>query len=67
MSSGAIRIVDGADSAVLDDAFFVITRRDSRTGRIDVILTLRSEDVVGAEILSNGVRTAHVAGKGVLR
>jgi hypothetical protein len=67
MSSGAIRIVDGADSAALEGAFFVITRRDSRTGRIDVILTLRSEDVVGAEILSHGVRTAHVAGKGVLR
>jgi hypothetical protein len=67
MSSGQTRIIDGADSAALEDAFFVITRRDSRTGRIYVVLTLRSEDVVGAEILTDGVRTAYVAGKGVLR
>jgi hypothetical protein len=64
MSSGAIRIIDAADSARLEDAFFVITRCDSLTGRVYVVLTLRSEDVIGAEILTNGVRTAYVAGKG---
>jgi hypothetical protein len=67
MVSGQTRTIDGADSARLDDAFFLITRRDPRTNRIDVVLTLRSEDVIGAEILTNGVRTAYVTGKGVLR
>jgi hypothetical protein len=67
LSSGETRTLHGADSAVLEDAFFLIKRRDPVTNRIDVVLTLRSQDVVGAEILTNGVRTAYVTGKGALR
>jgi hypothetical protein len=67
MSSGETRTIDGADSARVDDGFFVITRRDLRTDRIDVVLTLRSQDVIGAEILTNGVRTGYVTGSGSLR
>jgi hypothetical protein len=66
MSSGATRIIDGADSAALEDAFFVVTRRNRLSDQKNVLLTLRSQDVVGAEILTNGVRTAYIAGKGVL-
>jgi hypothetical protein len=67
MSSGETRIIDGADSAQLDDAFFMITRHDRHTNRIEVVLTLLSRDVIGAEILTNGVRTAYVAGNGSVR
>jgi hypothetical protein len=67
MSSGETRIIDGADSAVLDDAFFMITRRDRPRNRIDVDLTLLSQNVVGAEILTNGVRTGYVTGNGALQ
>ena len=55
LSSGAQRTLDTADSARLDDAFFIVTRRDPRTGRVETLLTLRSVDVVGAEVLTNGV------------
>jgi hypothetical protein len=66
LSSGETRTVDGADSARLVDGFFEITRHDHLTNRIDVVLTLRSQDVIGAEILTNGVKTAYVIGKGAL-
>ena len=67
LSSGDTRTIDGADSARVDDGFFVITRRHPRTNRIEVVLTLRSQDVTVAEILTNRVRTAYVTGKGALR
>jgi hypothetical protein len=67
LSSGETRTIDGADSAALEDGFFIIRRRDPLGNRIDVVLTLRSQDVVEAEILANGVRTAYVSGKGVFR
>ena len=61
MASGATRTIDGADAAGLEDGFFVITRRS--TNRIEVVLTLRAQDVIGAEILTDGVKTAYVEGK----
>ena len=67
MASGETRTIDGADSARLEDAFFLITRHAPRTDRIDVVLTLRSQDIIGAEILTDGVRTAYVAGKAAAR
>jgi hypothetical protein len=64
MSSGAERTIDTADSARLDDAFFVVTRRHPETGRLDTVLTLRSTGVVAAEVLEDGVRTHYVLGRG---
>jgi len=64
LTSGTERIVETADSAHSDDAFFVVTRRDTGTGRVDTLLTLRSSDVVGAEVLKDGVRTAYIPGRG---
>jgi hypothetical protein len=66
-ASGEVRIIEGADSARLEDGFFEITRRDHRTNRIDVLLTLRSQDVIGAEILTNGIKTGYVEGKASVR
>ena len=66
-SSGEVRTIHGADSALQDDAFFVITRRNHLTNGIDVVLTLRSQDVIGAEIVTNGIKTAYVEGKAAAR
>jgi hypothetical protein len=64
LSSGTQRTIDAADSAHSDDVFFVVTRRDSGTGRLDTLLTLRSTDVVAAEVLNGGVRTDYILGRG---
>jgi hypothetical protein len=64
VSSGTERTIDTADSARSDDAFFVVTRRDPVTGRLDTLLTLRSTDVLGAEVLEDGVRTDYIVGRG---
>ena len=63
LSSGTDRTIDTADAARLDDHFFVVTRRDPYTGRIDTVLTLRSIDVVVAEVIANGVVTDYVRGR----
>lgn len=62
--SGSQRMLDNADSARLDDGFFVVTRRDPTTGRVNTLLTLRSEDVVAAEVLKDGVLVDYVLGRG---
>jgi hypothetical protein len=49
-TSGAQRVVETADSARFDGPFFVVTRKDPFSARIDTLLTLRSIDVVGAEV-----------------
>jgi hypothetical protein len=64
LSSGGERTIDTADSARLDDAFFMVTSRDPDTGRLDTLLTLRSTDVVAAEVLKDGVRTHYILGRG---
>jgi hypothetical protein len=64
LSSGTQRIIEAADSAHLADAFFLVTKRDPGTGRVDTLLTLRSTDVVAAEVLKDGVRTDYVLGRG---
>ena len=64
LSSGTERTIETADAARLDDFFFIITRRDPQSGRIDTLLTLRSADVIAAEVLTNGVRTDYVLGRG---
>ena len=64
LSSGTERTIDTADAARLDVHFFVVTRRDPGTGRVDTLLTLRSVDVVAAEVCTNGIRTDYVLGRG---
>jgi hypothetical protein len=51
LSSGAQRTVESADAARLDDPFFIVTRRDANTGRVDTLLTLRAVDVVAGEVV----------------
>jgi hypothetical protein len=62
--SGGDRVVDEADGARLEGLFFVVTRRHSRTGESETVLTLPTSDIVGAEIVINGTVTNYVAGGG---
>jgi hypothetical protein len=64
LSSGTERTIETADSARLDDPFFIVTRRDPQTGHVYTLLTLRGVDVIAAEILKDGVRTDYVLGQG---
>jgi hypothetical protein len=64
LTSGGRRTIDEADSAHLEHPFFLVTRRDPLTGRVETVLTLRSSDVIGAEILENGVKKDFVPGGG---
>lgn len=56
LSSGGQRTVDAADSARWDGPFFTVTRWYPDLNRTETVLTLRSEDVIGAEVLKDGVR-----------
>jgi hypothetical protein len=62
--SGGDRVVDEADAARLEGPFFVVTRRHSRTGESETVLTLPTSDVIGAEIVIDGTVTNYVAGGG---
>ena len=62
--SGGDRVVDQADEARLEGAFFVVTRRHSGTGKSETVLTLPARDVVGAEIVIDGTVTNYVSGVG---
>jgi hypothetical protein len=62
--SGGDRVVDEADGARLEGSFFVVTRRHSRTGESETVLTLATSDDVGAEIMIDGTVTNYVAGGG---
>jgi hypothetical protein len=64
LSSGGERFIESADSAHVEGAFFVITRRLAGLNRCYTILTLRADDVVAAEVLEDGVRVDYVLGKG---
>jgi hypothetical protein len=64
LSSGAERVVESADSAQLDGQFFFVRRWYPDLDRTETVLTLRSEDVIGAEVLKDGVRIAYVLGGG---
>jgi hypothetical protein len=67
LSSEGQRTVDGADSARLEGPFFIVTRRYPDLNRTETVLTLRSEDVIGAEILRDGVRIDYIPGLGQAR
>jgi hypothetical protein len=62
LTSGGQRTVEAADSARMSGPFFMITRRRERTGELETLLTLRSQDVVGAEIVKDGLVTDYMRG-----
>ena len=55
VSSGGYRTVDGADLARSDGPFFLVRRSYPDLNRTETVVTLRSEDVIGAEVLKDGV------------
>jgi hypothetical protein len=63
LSSGCQRTVDAADSARLDGPFFLVRRWRPDLNRTETVLTLRSEDVIGAEVLKDGVRIDYIPGR----
>ena len=64
LSSGGQRTIDAADSARLDEPFFLVSRWHPDLNRTETILTLRSEDIIGAEVLKDGVRIDYIPGCG---
>jgi hypothetical protein len=62
LSSGGERTVDAADSARLDGPFFLVRRWHLDLNRTETVVTLRSEDVIGAEVLKDGVRIDYIPG-----
>ena len=64
LSSGAQRIVEGADAARLDGPFFLVRRSYPDLNRTETVLTLRSDDVIAAEVLKDGLRIDYIAGRG---
>jgi hypothetical protein len=64
LASGVQRTVEHADAAHLDGPFFIVTRWYPDLKRRETILTLRSDDVVAAEIVEDGVRIKRVLGGG---
>jgi hypothetical protein len=64
LSSGNHRTVDDADSARLEGPFFLVRRWIPDLNRTETVLTLRSEDVIGAEVLKDGVRIDYIPGRG---
>lgn len=63
LTSGKRRVLSEADGARLDGAFFLITRLTG-TSREAVVLTVRSADVFGAEIVTDGELIDYVPGTG---
>jgi len=64
LSSGGERTVDAADSARLDGPFFLVRRSYPDLNRTETVLTLRSDDVIAAEVLKDGLRIDYIAGRG---
>ena len=62
LSSGGERTVDAADSARLDGPFFLVRRSYPDLNRTETVLTLRSDDVIAAEVLKDGLRIDYIAG-----
>jgi hypothetical protein len=46
------------------DPFFIVSRLFPDLNRHETALTLRAEDVAGAEVLKDGVRVDYIAGRG---
>jgi hypothetical protein len=64
LSSGAQRDVEYADAARVDGLFFIVTRWYSDLNRRETVLTVRTEDIVVAEIFKDGRSTHCVLGGG---
>jgi hypothetical protein len=64
LSSGVERTVDAAVSAGLDGPFLSGQTMAPRPHRTETVLTLRCEDVIGAEVLKDGVRIDCIPGCG---
>jgi hypothetical protein len=58
------RTVDAADSARLDGPFFLVRRWHPDLNRTEIVVTLRFEDVIGAEVLKDEVRIDYIPGCG---
>ena len=65
LASGGQRTLIEADGAQMEGPFFLITRWDARLQSRQTVLTMRSQDVVSAEILKDGESVAFVLGAGV--
>jgi hypothetical protein len=64
LASGVQRTIEHADSAHVDGPFFIVTRWYQDLNRRETVLTLRSDDVVAADIVKDGVRINGVLGSG---
>ena len=64
LSSGERHTIQHADAARMEGPFFVVSRWYADLNRRHTVLTLRSQDVIGAEILKDGVRVDYVLGQG---
>jgi hypothetical protein len=64
LTSGGQRVVEAADDCRCSGEFFIVTRRWSPDGSTQTLLTLRAQDVIGAEVVTDGVVTGYVPGKG---
>ena len=62
LTSGGERIVETADAARVSGPFFEVTCRHPLSGRIETVLTLRTQDVIRAEVVQDGVVTDYVLG-----
>ena len=65
MASGEDRIVNELDGAPMDGPFFLATRWYSNLQSSHTVLTLRSRDVVRAEIQKDDGTTEYVLGAGL--
>ncbi len=64
LTSGGQRIIHRGDSARLDGPFFIVSHWDADRGQWETVVTLRAEDVIGAEIVKDGVKTEYIPGGG---
>ena len=65
LASGVRRLLVEADGAHMDGPFFMVTRWDARLQCRQTVLTMRSQDVVSAEIETDGASVELVLGAGV--
>ena len=65
LTSGERRVVKEGDAARMDGPFFMVTRWDVGLQRPQTVLTLRSIDVVSAEIQKDDATTEIVLGAGI--
>jgi hypothetical protein len=63
LSSGDQRTIAHADSARIEGSFFIVSRWYPDLNRRETVLTLRAEDVAGAEVLEDGVKIDYIAGR----